>query len=88
MTPSPRWLARLILGLVLASLAVGPVSSQSATRGHGAEANDMELVGHDDDLQGRSAGPRNSKRPCRGSARRRTHASRPPSHREDRPSPR
>jgi len=76
MTPSPRWLACLILGLVLASLAAGPVSSQPATRGHGTEAHDMELVGHDD-LQGRSAGPRNSKRPCRRSARRRTHASLP-----------
>jgi hypothetical protein len=34
-------------------LAVGQAASQ-APRGHGAEAHDMELVGHDD-LQGRSA---------------------------------
>ena len=53
MTPSPPWLSRLALGLALASLMVGPASSQT-TRGHGAEAHDMELVGHDD-LQGRSA---------------------------------
>src|SRR5205814_2060650 len=33
---------------------LGPVSSQTPARGHGAEAHDMELVGHDD-LQGRSA---------------------------------
>src|SRR5258707_14285833 len=54
MTRSPRWLSRLVLGLALASLAVGPASSQTAARGNGAEARDMELVGHDD-LQGRSA---------------------------------
>jgi len=39
--------------LVLTLLAVGRASSQTP-RGHGAEAHDMELVGHDD-LQGRSA---------------------------------
>jgi hypothetical protein len=44
----------ILLGLVLAPLAAGPVSSQTPARGHGAEAHDMELVGHDD-LQGRSA---------------------------------
>ena len=43
-----------LLGLVLLSLAAGPASSQGPARGHGAEAHDMELVGHDD-LQGRSA---------------------------------
>jgi hypothetical protein len=42
------------LGLVLIALAAGPGSAQTPTRGHGAEARDMELVGHDD-LQGRSA---------------------------------
>ena len=47
-----RSLIPLGLGLVL--LAVGPASSQTPARGHGAEAHDMELVGHDD-LQGRSA---------------------------------
>jgi hypothetical protein len=40
--------------LVLVLLATVPASSQSPGRGHGAEAHDMELVGHDD-LQGRSA---------------------------------
>src|SRR6266487_4164589 len=54
MTRSPRWLSRLLFGLALASLAAGSASSQTAPRGHGAEAHDMELVGHDD-LQGRSA---------------------------------
>jgi hypothetical protein len=54
MAASAQWLSRLVLGLILASLAVGPASSQTTTRGHGAEAHDMELVGHDD-LQGRSA---------------------------------
>ena len=44
----------ILLGLVLMSLAAGPASSQTPTRGHGAEARDMQLVGHDD-LQGRSA---------------------------------
>src|ERR1700675_5009941 len=50
----PRRLSLVLLGLVLLSLAAGPASSQTAPRGHGAEAHDMELVGHDD-LQGRSA---------------------------------
>jgi hypothetical protein len=44
----------LILALVLMSLAAGPGSAQTPARGHGAQARDMELVGHDD-LQGRSA---------------------------------
>jgi hypothetical protein len=39
---------------VLLLFAAGPVSAQTTPRGHGAEAHDMELVGHDD-LQGRSA---------------------------------
>jgi hypothetical protein len=43
-----------LAGLILVSLAAGPASSQAPARGHGAEAHDMELVGHDD-LQGRSA---------------------------------
>src|SRR6059036_3180826 len=52
---SPRRGASLaVLGLVLVSLAAGPASSQAPARGHGAEAHDMELVGHDE-LQGRSA---------------------------------
>src|ERR1700675_1609557 len=50
----PLRLSLTLLGLVLLSLATGPASSQTAPRGHGAEAHDMELVGHDD-LQGRSA---------------------------------
>ena len=54
MTPSPRWLSRLVLALVVAALTAGPASSQPTPRGHGAEAHDMELVGHDE-LQGRSA---------------------------------
>ncbi|HMH52520.1 MAG TPA: hypothetical protein VK548_19935, partial [Candidatus Acidoferrum sp.] len=53
MTSRPRRLSLLVLGSVLISLAAGPASSQTP-RGHGAEAHDMELVGHDD-LQGRSA---------------------------------
>ena len=44
----------ILLGLVLMSLAAAPGSAQTPTRGHAAEARDMELVGHDD-LQGRSA---------------------------------
>ena len=40
--------------LALTLLAAGLASSQAPARGHGAEAHDMELVGHDD-LQGRSA---------------------------------
>ena len=47
-------IVKLGLALVLVSLAAGPASSQAPGRGHGAEAHDMELVGHDD-LQGRSA---------------------------------
>ena len=40
--------------MLLAALAAVPASAQTPARGHGAEAHDMELVGHDD-LQGRSA---------------------------------
>ena len=47
-----RW--SLPVGLVLAVLMAGPASSQAPPRGHGSEARDMVLVGHDD-LQGRSA---------------------------------
>ena len=49
-----RRLASILLGLLLVSFATVPASSQAPSRGHGAEAHDMELVGHDD-LQGRSA---------------------------------
>src|SRR5882724_1618551 len=54
MTFPLRRLSVVLLGLVLVSLAAGPASSQAPARGHGAEAHDMELVGHDE-LQGRSA---------------------------------
>src|SRR6266576_4574377 len=54
MTSLPGRLSVICLGLALVSLAAGPASSQAPARGHGAEAHDMELVGHDD-LQGRSA---------------------------------
>jgi hypothetical protein len=54
MTLSARWLALLVAGVVAVALGAGPGSSQPTARGHGAEAQDMELVGHDD-LQGRSA---------------------------------
>src|SRR2546428_190511 len=54
MTSLPRPLSVILLGLALTSLTAGPASSQAPTRGHGAEARDMDLVGHDD-LQGRSA---------------------------------
>src|SRR5205814_10635066 len=54
MTSVLRRLSPIVLGLVLLSLVSGPASSQAPARGHGAEARDMELVGHDD-LQGRSA---------------------------------
>jgi hypothetical protein len=50
----PRRAPMALLGLVLVSLATQPASSQTPSRGHGAQAHDMELVGHDD-LQGRSA---------------------------------
>jgi hypothetical protein len=43
----------ILLGLLLISAVAWSVSAQTP-RGHGAEARDMELVGHDD-LQGRSA---------------------------------
>src|SRR5947208_14018918 len=46
-------MVRLVLGLVVTLLAAGSAASQT-TRGNGAEAHDMELVGHDE-LQGRSA---------------------------------
>jgi hypothetical protein len=54
MTSLLRRLSVILLELALISLAAGPASSQAPARGHGAEARDMELVGHDD-LQGRSA---------------------------------
>src|SRR5437667_6006914 len=53
MTSRLRRLSVVFLGLALIALVSGPASSQTP-RGHGAEARDMELVGHDD-LQGRSA---------------------------------
>jgi hypothetical protein len=46
--------ALVVLVLVLSALAAGRAASQTPPRGHGAEAHDMELVGHDD-LQGRAA---------------------------------
>jgi hypothetical protein len=49
-----RRFSLLVFVLVLMALATGRASSQTPARGHGAEAHDMELVGHDD-LQGRSA---------------------------------
>src|SRR5262245_58557954 len=54
MTSLPGRLSMVLLGLALTALAAGPASSQAPARGHGAEARNMELVGHDD-LQGRSA---------------------------------
>jgi hypothetical protein len=44
----------LVPVLVLTALTAGRAASQTPPRGHGAEAHDMELVGHDD-LQGRAA---------------------------------
>jgi hypothetical protein len=43
-----------LISLVLALAAAGRAASQTPARGHGAEAHDMDLVGHDD-LQGRAA---------------------------------
>src|SRR5262249_31173774 len=54
MTVLLRRLSLIVLGLALVSLGAGPASSQAPTRGHGAAAHRLELVGHDD-LQGRSA---------------------------------
>jgi hypothetical protein len=54
MTSLPGRLSLILLGLALISFAAAPASSQAPARGHGAEARDLELVGHDD-LQGRSA---------------------------------
>src|SRR5262245_63634115 len=54
MAPLTRTLAWLVPVLAVTLLSAGLASSQSPARGHGAEAHDMELVGHDD-LQGRSA---------------------------------
>jgi hypothetical protein len=53
MTSLRERLSLIVLGVALICLAAQPVASQTP-RGHGAEAHDMELVGHDD-LQGRSA---------------------------------
>jgi hypothetical protein len=53
MTSLPRHLSLVVLGIALISLVAQPAASQTP-RGHGAEARDMELVGHDD-LQGRPA---------------------------------
>ena len=49
-----RPLVWILPALALTLLAAGLAFSQAPARGHGAEAHDMELVGHDD-LQGRSA---------------------------------
>ena len=54
MAPSLRSFALIALGCVLSVLGAVSAFSQAPGRGHGAEAHDMELVGHDD-LQGRSA---------------------------------
>src|SRR3989442_9215513 len=54
MMRAPRWLSRIVVGVFLIASAAVPAASQTTTRGHGAEAHDMELVGHDE-LQGRSA---------------------------------
>ncbi|HEU5321885.1 MAG TPA: hypothetical protein VFX28_13850, partial [Methylomirabilota bacterium] len=54
MTSPPGRLRLVVLGVGLVSLAAVPAASRPPARGHGAEARDMALVGHDD-LQGRSA---------------------------------
>src|SRR5262245_9223469 len=54
MAPLTRTLAWLVPVLAVTLLTAGLASSQAPARGHGAAAQDMELVGHDD-LQGRSA---------------------------------
>src|SRR5437899_11220722 len=54
MMRAPRWLSRIVVGVFLIASAAVPAASQPTPRGHGAEAHDMELVGHDE-LQGRSA---------------------------------
>jgi hypothetical protein len=47
-------LSTIGVGVLVIAFAAMPASPQTAVRGHGAEAHDMELVGHDE-LQGRSA---------------------------------
>ncbi len=54
MTSLLRRLSVVLLCLVMTSFAAGPASTQAPARGHGAEARDMELVGHEP-LQSRSA---------------------------------
>src|SRR2546422_8883780 len=54
MTSLLRRLSAVIFALLPILLAAGPASSQAPARGHGAEARDMELVGHEP-LQSRSA---------------------------------
>src|SRR2546428_3946988 len=54
MTSLLRRLSAVLLALLPILLAAGPASSQTPARGHGAEARDMELVGHEP-LQSRSA---------------------------------
>src|SRR2546428_6189027 len=54
MTSLLRRLSVVLLCLVMTSFAAGPASAQAPARGHGAEARDMELVGHEP-LQSRSA---------------------------------
>src|SRR2546425_11338533 len=54
MTSLLRQLSVVLLCLVMTSFAAGPASAQAPARGHGAEARDMELVGHEP-LQSRSA---------------------------------
>jgi len=54
MTSLTRRLVWILPALAATLLAAGVASSQAPARGQGAEAQNMELVGHDD-LQGRSA---------------------------------
>ena len=54
MTSLLRRLSAVLFALLPILLAAGPASSQTPARGHGAEARDMELVGHEP-LQSRSA---------------------------------
>jgi hypothetical protein len=54
MTSLLERLAAIFVVSAVLLLTACPASAQAPARGHGAEARDMELVGHDD-LQGRSA---------------------------------
>src|SRR3989442_5012169 len=54
MTSLLRRLSAVLFALLPILLAAGPASPQAPAPGHGAEARDMELVGHEP-LQSRSA---------------------------------